>query len=482
LLFRDVGDFDTPAEHFSDFSSGLRFELSLAVTLRAAALAARDRSGRALRYAGCGRRRRHAAASGAEAEHGSTRWLQSVGRGCRAHTVAALSAVVTCPLPPIMRLLVQVLIVATLSVCLCVLCCAARPRKRRILAAVTAAALCVAMPVIRYARAPPLCPHQPVFLSAAVMFRTFDADLEQYTLRDVEEWMAVMRFGGVQHFYVYDQCHSKDECQPALASSHADVTYRRWPPPSEFDFEHPPHHWETDDYSHAQYSAYLHAANTYRACSEWQITMDIDEYPYSRADQKPGYISRAIKQYAGKPGRYTSLGSVTQLVIQNQIFMGQPSRPDKPSRIGRNIRRAPRTAGVAFRTTTQARKSRVKSIYRCDDLQEMVFGNPHVFRMEYGRTRLVAENTLTAFHYWGWRGDASDPPSKAFLANTVEDNAMDAIIAQIPLLQNPPPGDHRVWTHAVTRHNTENDRTPEELRDKERRDKERRERERQQHG
>jgi hypothetical protein len=210
--------------------------------------------------------------------------------------------------------------------------------------------------------------------------------------------------------------------------------------------------------------------------------MDIDEYPYSRADQKPGYISRAIKQYAGKPGRYTSLGSVTQLVIQNQIFMGQPSRPDKPSRIGRNIRRAPRTAGVAFRTTTQARKSRVKSIYRCDDLQEMVFGNPHVFRMEYGRTRLVAENTLTAFHYWGWRGDASDPPSKAFLANTVEDNAMDAIIAQIPLLQNPPPGDHRVWTHAVTRHNTENDRTPEELRDKERRDKERRERERQQHG
>jgi hypothetical protein len=31
LLFRDVGDFDTPAEPFSDFSSGLRFELSLGV-------------------------------------------------------------------------------------------------------------------------------------------------------------------------------------------------------------------------------------------------------------------------------------------------------------------------------------------------------------------------------------------------------------------------------------------------------------------
>jgi hypothetical protein len=31
LLFRDVGDFDTPAEPFSDFSSGLKCQLSLGV-------------------------------------------------------------------------------------------------------------------------------------------------------------------------------------------------------------------------------------------------------------------------------------------------------------------------------------------------------------------------------------------------------------------------------------------------------------------
>jgi hypothetical protein len=31
LLFRDVGDFDTPAEPFSDFSTGLKCQLSLGV-------------------------------------------------------------------------------------------------------------------------------------------------------------------------------------------------------------------------------------------------------------------------------------------------------------------------------------------------------------------------------------------------------------------------------------------------------------------
>lgn len=314
------------------------------------------------------------------------------------------------------------------------------------------------------------------------MFRTFDADLEQYTLRDVEEWMAVMRFGGVQHFYVYDQCHSEAECQPALNKSKSDITYRRWPPPSEFDFAHPVHHWETDDYSHAQYTAYLHAADTYRGCSEWQIVLDIDEYPYSRTDHKPGYISRVIKRFAGKPGRFSSLGKVTQLVMQNYLFMGKPSRPDEPSRVGRNIRRTPRTVGVAYKTVTQARKSRVKSIYRCDDLEKMVFGNPHVFTMEYGRTQMLAEEALSVFHYWGWRGDASDPPSQTFLSNTVEDTAMDAVIAQVPLLQSQQAADHRVWLHAITRHNSEDDRTPQQLRQKGLRDKERRDREEKQIG
>lgn len=76
-----------------------------------------------------------------------------------------------------------------------------------------------------------------------------------------------------------------------------------------------------------------------------------------------------------------------------------------------------------------------KPIYRCDDLEQVDFGNPHVFSMRLGRTKMLPAGELTAFHYWGWRGDASDPPSQQFLASTVEDRAMDALIAQIPLLQ-----------------------------------------------
>eukprot|EP01047_Picozoa_sp_COSAG01_P036422 COSAG01_NODE_2845_length_6987_cov_19.830139_6_plen_122_part_00 len=90
-----------------------------------------------------------------------------------------------------------------------------------------------------------------------------------------------------------------------------------------------------------------------------------------------------------------------------------------------------------------------KPIYRCDDLEQVDFGNPHVFSMRLGRTKMLPADELTAFHYWGWRGDASEPPSQQFLASTVEDRAMDALVAQIPLLQRAAKGDKREWSHPI---------------------------------
>ena len=77
------------------------------------------------------------------------------------------------------------------------------------------------------------------------------------------------------------------------------------------------------------------------------------------------------------------------------------------------------------------------------------------------------------FHYWGWRGDRSNPPSAKFIATTVEDRSMDTIIAQVPLLQNRDASDHRNWSIPIMRHNYEKDRTPAELAQKRQREIER---------
>eukprot|EP01047_Picozoa_sp_COSAG01_P128472 COSAG01_NODE_57830_length_309_cov_10.380952_1_plen_98_part_10 len=67
MLFRDVGDFDTPAEPFSDFSSGLRFELSHAVRQQPAAAASQPGASEA---ASRQRGARSITASGGQEHHG----------------------------------------------------------------------------------------------------------------------------------------------------------------------------------------------------------------------------------------------------------------------------------------------------------------------------------------------------------------------------------------------------------------------------
>lgn len=203
-----------------------------------------------------------------------------------------------------------------------------------------------------------------------------------------------MRFGGVAHFYVYDQCHQDKECQRQLADPlvYPDVTYHRWPARNVFDFDHPPHHWEQEDYMDAQQSSYTHATSKYAACAEWQIIVDIDEYPFSSTDTSPGFLVRTIRRFAKSQG-FTSFGSTTQLAVQNKLFLGKPSRPDEASRIGRNIRSNKDTFGTGFRTSNAAKTSRIKPMFLVSDLDKIEYGNPHVFKMSLGKTKLLPHGT-----------------------------------------------------------------------------------------
>jgi hypothetical protein len=279
------------------------------------------------------------------------------------------------------------------------------------------------------------------------MFRIFEADTELYRLRDVEEWMEYMRFAGVSHFYLYDQCHNETECQRVLddPARFPHVTYHRWPTAGMPKLSRmagqpgfsPTSTWEQEDYMDCQHSAIVHAAYNYGSCSTWQIVIDFDEYPHSQTDSEPGFITRVIERYT-KMGQlktgWAAMGTVTQLIIQNVMFKGHSERPEEPSRIGRNTRRDKNPSfGAAFTPTMKAKQNRVKPIYMVQNLKKVEYANPHVFKMKAGQTKMIAADQLVCNHYWGYRGG----DGAKIADSTMIDEGVDAVIKQVPLLHTP---------------------------------------------
>lgn len=81
------------------------------------------------------------------------------------------------------------LLVASLLVCACAIGVLLRGlslrRRRSMLLLVMIGTLTIGA-IVRHMHAAPPCPHDSVFLAATVMFRIFDADTEQFTLRDIQ--------------------------------------------------------------------------------------------------------------------------------------------------------------------------------------------------------------------------------------------------------------------------------------------------------
>ena len=234
-------------------------------------------------------------------------------------------------------------------------------------------------------------------LSAVVMFRVdFKNDLLKFSRDEVKQWMSYMSYAGVQHFYIYDNCRLDYECQIWLQVDPR-VTYRR-------------HH--VLQYQEAQISAYIHHFNNNqkrekKKSSQYEIILDIDEYPFMPKDTKEGFLLRFARHalqnedqtllqtifFVGK-NETTHPYRVMRYYHreQNVINVGRTKPLYKPNMVDPDRRNQDKTWMIHWLTMLNTSKTYVKKNDPKDDSVTRIKADPSIIRLN---------------HYWCERGKYS---------------------------------------------------------------------------
>ena len=214
------------------------------------------------------------------------------------------------------------------------------------------------------------------FLTAVLLVRIYKQDLPQLSTREMMQWLIYLRYAGVEHVYIYDAYHKTEESQRnALDFLTEDgyVTYTDWS-----SYANPYGIQKT------QVSAYQHCINRWGKDSVWQTAIDIDEYPFSPKDTKPGFLRRFIKTFSRKYRK------VSEISMENFLFLGKPLNDSQhPYLIDRIVRRTHRPANNLVKPIYQPSKIRAASVHH------NVVGEGQVLK--------APTNQLRMNHYWGAR-------------------------------------------------------------------------------
>jgi len=235
-------------------------------------------------------------------------------------------------------------------------------------------------------------------LSALVFVRAnFTRDTMQHQFREVREWMEWLFFSGADHIFLYDHCQFPEEClKDCLTPYIRDglVTYIKYNPPESY----------RDAQSHV-YDDWLHK---YRDRTQWQLTADMDEYPYLKSDIEPNFLLRLTERYN------------CSIYFQNQFFLDLPKQKregeflmERIVRKDRNFERYPSRSKVLYQPEFVSRLH----VHTAD--MQSVCSQHHVIPIEEGGLQ----------HYWGYRHTKGDPNCNLaqFLQNTVPDETMKEV-------------------------------------------------------
>ena len=237
-------------------------------------------------------------------------------------------------------------------------------------------------------------------LCAVLLVRIYKSDKAQWSTYELDQWVAYMRYAGVNKFFVYDTYHYIDESLAAWSSNKSRILYHDWSA-----YANPYGLQKT------QGSAYQNAIDVYADKCEWMIQMDMDEYPFSLVDKNPRFLQRLI-QTLGPPS-----SDISELSLANFVFEGAPTTG--PGLVIERITR--RSAGRTNRLD--------KPICRPKNVRAGVHHN----RLIRGKHLDVDPDVLRINHYWGQRrenwgncvqGQTGCMTHEKILANTVEDYGM----------------------------------------------------------
>lgn len=239
-------------------------------------------------------------------------------------------------------------------------------------------------------------PKSHYFLTAVVLLRIYKDDKANLTTRELKQWLEYMKYIGVEHVYLYDAFVTEDEAQineVKLFLQDNYVTYIDW-------HVHNPY-----TISGTQVSAYQHCIDHFGQENTWQAAIDIDEYPFSPVDTRPGFLSRFIKRLSEKDP------AASEICMQNFLFLGKPLPLELL--MERMWRRTPKPSNPL-----------VKPIYKPANVRAQVHHNS----LMKGHSTNAPTEELRMNHYWGARLQNWGEDTPEIIAKTMEDRSMENVV------------------------------------------------------
>ena len=239
------------------------------------------------------------------------------------------------------------------------------------------------------------------FLSAVLLVRIYSSDLAKLSTRELMQWLYYLKYAGLEHVYVYDAYVFNNESQKnalGFLIKEGFVTYVDWS-----------HKAYPYSITGTQESAYQHCLDNWGNQSEWQVSIDIDEYPFCPHDTKPNFLQRFIANFSRQRP------DVSQITMQNFLFLGKPlSDKEHPLLIDRLKRRTRRPANAL-----------VKPIYKTT---QVIKTHVHHHHLRYGISEDADKYQIRLNHYWGARLQNWGENTPEILAKTLEDNTIQGIV------------------------------------------------------
>jgi hypothetical protein len=211
---------------------------------------------------------------------------------------------------------------------------------------------------------------------ACAMFRIWPGDEFSMSYLDLLDWLGYVRWSGVKHIFLYDNCHVDSECQ-TNASALPYVTYIKW---------------QSAHYASAQTSAIEHCLSNVRltAPDAWALLCDIDEYPFSLKDKVANHLQRRILGFPNE---------TSQILMRSMFFGGRGTERPKNRHVSLLEHYTHRHA------RPEGERHRTKQIFKAA-LAGREQGNiVHEMAMESGTTVVADPEDLRLNHYWGYRLD-----------------------------------------------------------------------------
>ena len=214
------------------------------------------------------------------------------------------------------------------------------------------------------------------YLTNIVRVRIYENDKAKWTIKELKQWLHYLFYAGVGHVYLCDHFLYFHERLKASLLRYVEnnlLTYIEWPWNASSNGGNTLRH---------QALCYSHVIKKYGTESRWQMSIDMDEYPFVVNDTTPAFLSNFLKK------KEKTLNGTSQILMQNFLMLGQGNR-SKTMTIER-ITRITKTKANAL----------TKPIYK---VQNIAHPDIHIHQMKSGSTLYADEAELHMLHYWGAR-------------------------------------------------------------------------------